>query len=65
MLTCPRCNSENIKTQMYAGLDCIICRDCGFDERILQDQPNQKTSQRAKGAYSVYRKGGAARSKKY
>ncbi len=63
-MQCPQCHSKNIKKQMYAGLDCVICKDCGFDERILQDEPNAKKSQKAKGSFSPYRSGGGKRTRK-
>ena len=62
MNKCPKCNSEDIKLLSYLGINVIKCNNCGFDERIVYDvYPEQKTSQKAKGKYSVYKTGGSRR----
>ena len=61
---CPRCLSENLKEVEYLGMKCILCNDCGYDERNELDVfPEEKTSQKEKGRYNPYKTGGKNRSK--
>ncbi|MEK6946360.1 MAG: hypothetical protein AABX32_02030 [Nanoarchaeota archaeon] len=65
MAKCPKCSSKDIKLLSYLGITVIKCSKCGFDERIVYDvYPEQKTSQKAKGNYSVYKTGGSQRARK-
>ena len=65
MNNCPKCGSENIKLVDYLGVKTIKCNNCGFDEsKILDIYPEQKTNQKAKGNYSVYKTGGSQRARK-
>lgn len=65
MRKCPKCNSKDIKLLSYLGINVIKCSKCGFDERVVYDvYPEQKTSQKAKGKYSVYKTGGTRRAVK-
>jgi hypothetical protein len=65
MKTCPRCKSDNVKVVDYMDFQCIICSDCGFDERETYEvYPEQKTSQKEKGRYTPYKQGGSFRNKK-
>ena len=62
---CPKCGSRNIKPYNYLGAKIIKCMDCGFDEsKIYEVYPEQKTSQKAKGKYTVYKTGGSQRTRK-
>jgi len=65
MKNCPKCGSKDIKLQSYLGIKIIKCSNCGFDESSVYEVfPEQKTSQKAKGNYSVYKKGGSRRTAK-
>ena len=62
---CPVCKSSNIKLVDYIGVKCVLCLDCGFDERKNYEVfPEEKVSQKAKGRYSPYRTGGGKRTRK-
>ncbi|MFH0867696.1 MAG: hypothetical protein V1831_00105 [Candidatus Woesearchaeota archaeon] len=62
---CPKCKSSNVKIVDYMGVKCIRCNDCGFDETEQYDvYPEEKTSQKEKGRYTVYKAGGFKRTKK-
>ena len=62
---CPKCGSLNVKHADYLGAKVIKCNDCGFDESELLDVfPSEKSSQKAKGQYSVYKTGGSRRTQK-
>jgi len=64
-MKCSKCGSKDIKIYNYLGIKAVKCNNCGFDERnIYEVYPEQKTSQKAKGAYSVYKKGGSLRTRK-
>ena len=65
MKKCPKCGSENIKVVKYLGIKTIKCNACGFDESSVYDvHHEQKTSQKAKGRYNVYKAGGSRRTRK-
>lgn len=65
MNKCPKCNSNNIKLYKYLGIQAIKCSNCGFDESSVYEVfPEQKTSQKAKGSYAVYKTGGSGRTRK-
>lgn len=62
---CPKCGSGKIKLKNYLGIRAIKCSNCGFDEsNIYEVYPEQKASQKAKGGYAVYKKGGSQRTRK-
>ena len=62
---CPKCGSKNIKLYKYLGVIAIKCNNCGFDESsVYEVYPEQKTSQKAKGKYAVYKTGGSQRARK-
>ena len=62
---CPKCSSKDIKFQKYLGIKTIKCSNCGFDERrVYEVYPEQNTSQKAKGSYNIYKKGGSLRTRK-
>ncbi|MBI2658399.1 hypothetical protein HYX08_06940 [Candidatus Woesearchaeota archaeon] len=62
---CPRCGSNNVKVLSYMGIKVIKCNECGFDERAVYEvYPEQKASQKAKGRYTIYKKGGSQRTRK-
>jgi len=62
---CPICNSKNIKLADYLDIKCILCLDCGFDERKEYEVfPEDKVSQKEKARYSPYKSGGGKRAKK-
>jgi len=65
MTKCPKCNSTNVKFYNYLGIKTIKCSNCDFDESsIYAVYPEQKTSQKAKGKYAVYKRGGSQRTRK-
>lgn len=65
MSKCPKCGSKDIKLISYLGIKAIKCKNCGFDESsVYEVYPEQKTSQKAKGRYTVYKKGGSQRTRK-
>ena len=65
MPKCPKCGSKNIKFYTYLGIKTIKCSKCGFDESAVYEvYPEQNTSQKAKGEYTIYKKGGPKRTRK-
>ena len=65
MKKCPKCGSDNIKLLKYMSIKIIKCSNCGFDEdSVYEVFPEQKTSQKAKGKYTIYKAGGSKRTKK-
>lgn len=61
-MKCPKCGSDKAKQVDYQGVKCIVCKECGFDERDELDvYPEQKKSQKAKGEFSPYKTGGQKR----
>ncbi len=62
---CPKCGSKDIKFYKYLDIKVISCNNCGFDEGSVYDVfPEQKTNQKAKGRYNVYKTGGSSRARK-
>jgi transcription initiation factor TFIIIB Brf1 subunit/transcription initiation factor TFIIB len=62
---CPECGSADIFVLAYRGTTCVVCGNCGFDERDEIDvYPEQRVSQREKSRYTPYKKGGGRRSQK-
>ena len=62
MVKCPKCGSKDVKIYIYMGTKVLKCNNCGFDESAsLEAFPEQRKSQKAKGAYSVYKAGGSRR----
>lgn len=62
--TCPDCGSLNTRNITYLDVDCIVCNECGFDEREeLDTYPQDRTNQKAKASYSPYRSGGKGRTR--
>ena len=65
MRKCPKCGSKDIKFYNYLNIKAIKCDNCGFDESSVYDvYPEQKTSQKAKGRYTIYKTGGKQRTRK-
>lgn len=65
MRKCHKCGSYNIEPYLYHSVEVIKCNECGFDEGSVYDVvPEQKTSQKAKGRYNVYKTGGSQRTRK-
>ena len=65
MKRCPRCNSYNIEPYIFELVEVIKCNDCGYDEGSdFEEYPTQKTSQKAKGKYKVYKTGGSQRARR-
>lgn len=61
---CPKCGSTQANLQPYMGLMCIYCDKCGFDEACIYEvYAQEKTSQKAKGRHSPYKKGGGKRTR--
>ena len=64
-LKCPKCESGSVELVNYMEIKCLKCNNCGFDETSEYEvYPQQKTSQKAKGSYSPYKKGGHGRTAK-
>ena len=62
MSRCPKCFSDDVKIVDYMGAQCIICRNCGFDETTLYEvYPSDKSSGKAKRQFSPYKAGGSTR----
>ena len=62
---CPRCFSDDAETVEYLGVQCVVCRNCGFDETALYEvYPEERGSQREKGKFSPYKAGGSGRVRK-
>lgn len=65
MNKCPKCGSKDTKLVDYLGAKTVKCNSCGFDESsIYEVYPEQKTSQKAKGKYNVYKTGGSQRTRR-
>ena len=65
MRKCPKCGSDNTKLLKYMNIKTIKCNGCGFDESSQYEvYPQQKTSQKAKGSYAIYKAGGNRRTRK-
>ena len=65
MRKCPKCSSYNVEPYLFQSVEVIKCNNCGFDEGgDLEQFPTEKTSQKAKGKYSVYKTGGSKRARK-
>ncbi len=64
-MKCPKCKSGNLEPYHVDGAECASCEDCGFDTCAgLELDAGEKTSQKAKGSYQVYKKGGSLRARK-
>ena len=62
MKTCPKCGSEDINLIKYQGIECVVCKKCGYDEREEYDvYPEEKVSQKEKARYTPYKIGGGRR----
>ena len=62
---CPKCGSADIKLYNYLGIKAVKCSSCGFDESaVFEVFPEEKTSQKAKGSYAIYKAGGSRRTRK-
>ncbi|MBI2656695.1 hypothetical protein HYX03_03075 [Candidatus Woesearchaeota archaeon] len=65
MRKCPKCSSADVKFYNYLNVKALRCNNCGFDEATVYEvYPEQKTSQKAKGKYTIYKKGGSQRTRK-
>ena len=59
---CPRCYSDKIRLVGYMDFKCIVCNNCGFDERSYYEvYPEEKGSQKEKGRFNPYKIGGKGR----
>jgi len=55
---CPICSSNNVVVEKYMGSMCIVCRDCGYDEKEdLDSSATFKTNQKAKAENNPYKSG--------
>ena len=64
-MKCPKCGSKNVETMDYIGKECIMCKECGFDECSLYDvYPEQRTSKGSKVKQTPYKRGGPRRTQK-
>jgi len=63
--SCPRCYSDKIRLVDYMDFKCIVCDNCGFDERNYYEvYPEDKPSQKEKGRFNPYKIGGKGRVRK-
>ncbi len=60
---CPVCDSEDVKSVEYKGRECLVCRDCGYDERETYDVYTEKRTKKDDHGLR-YKQGGPDRSKK-
>ena len=64
-MKCGKCGSDNVKIVAYQGTNCIVCDECGYDEREELDLvPEDRSSQKAKDSFSPYKTGGPRRTQK-
>ena len=62
MKKCPKCGSGDVKFYNYLNIKALKCNNCSFDEgNVYEVYPEQKTSQKAKGKYNIYKTGGSRR----
>lgn len=62
--TCPKCKSPVVITLEHEGITYLQCRICHYDE-LEEDLADQsRSSQREKGKYTPYKKGGKGRVRK-
>jgi len=62
---CPQCKTDNIKFVEYMGVQCLVCNQCGYDERETYDvHPGERQTQREKTKFTPYRTGGGKRTLK-
>ncbi len=62
---CPRCKSDNVRLVEYMGIQCMVCNDCGYDERQMYDiNPGERSTQREKTRFTPYKTGGGKRTLK-
>ncbi len=62
---CPHCGSKKVNYEYYLDVVCVVCGECGYDERNEYDiTPEEKTSQKAKANFSPYSVGGPKRAVK-
>jgi transcription initiation factor TFIIIB Brf1 subunit/transcription initiation factor TFIIB len=55
---CPICSSNNVVVERYQGTMCIVCQDCGYDEKEdLDTSATFKTNQKAKSENNPYKTG--------
>ena len=65
MKICPECKSKNVEVVKYLGASCLVCKDCGYDERDTYDVfADERSTQREKRRYTPYRAGGGRRTSK-
>jgi len=63
MKTCPKCKSK-VELIDYMGESLIVCKECGYDERIEFDiVPEDRNTQREKTKHTPYKTGGPKRGK--
>ncbi len=62
---CPKCGSKDIEIEPYMDLNCILCKQCGYNEANQYEiYPENKASQKAKGKFTPYKAGGGKRTVK-
>lgn len=62
---CPVCKSEDTIIREVESIEFLKCNNCKFDEAEDWDlsEPGEKKSQREKGRYAVYKRGGGGRTR--
>jgi hypothetical protein len=63
-LHCPNCDSDNIEIVRYMDEKCLICNDCGYDEREHYDVMPDESQRPLKDRWSPYKAGGPRRSQR-
>ena len=52
---CPKCGSKNIDHIKYNNEDVISCNHCNYEETEDSTEITQKTNQKQKGKYNIYK----------
>jgi hypothetical protein len=63
-MKCPKCDSDNVESIDYMGVECVICHDCGYDGREQYDIAPDEGQRPAKDRWTPYKIGGHARTQK-
>lgn len=62
---CPRCNSDKVRFEKFIGIKCLVCSNCGYDERKeLSTASGDRSRQKGKSSFTPYRAGGGKRTRK-
>jgi len=63
-MKCPQCGSPKMRSYKHGDVNCFECMSCDYDScEEIEDYPEERSSQKAKGSYSPYKAGGSKRTK--